>query len=48
VTPNRVIAFIQKKPDVTVIDINLPDVSDFELMRLIRKDDPAARISCSA
>jgi DNA-binding NarL/FixJ family response regulator len=28
-------AFIQKKPDVTVIDINLPDVSGFELMRRI-------------
>jgi DNA-binding NarL/FixJ family response regulator len=37
-------AFIQKKPDVTVIDINLPDVSGFELMRRIRKDDPGARI----
>jgi DNA-binding NarL/FixJ family response regulator len=37
-------AFIQKKPDVTVIDINLPDVSGFELMRRIRKDDPAAKI----
>jgi DNA-binding NarL/FixJ family response regulator len=37
-------AFIQKRPDVTVIDINLPDVSGFELMRRIRKDDPAARI----
>jgi DNA-binding NarL/FixJ family response regulator len=37
-------AFIQKKPDVTVIDINLPDVSGFELMRRIRKDDPTARI----
>jgi DNA-binding NarL/FixJ family response regulator len=37
-------AFLQKKPDVTVIDINLPDVSGFELMRRIRKDDPEARI----
>jgi len=37
-------AFTQKKPDVTVIDINLPDVSGFELMRRIRKDDPEARI----
>jgi DNA-binding NarL/FixJ family response regulator len=37
-------AFSQKKPDVTVIDINLPDVSGFELMRRIRKDDPDARI----
>jgi DNA-binding NarL/FixJ family response regulator len=37
-------AFVSKKPDVTVIDINLPDVSGFELMRRIRKDDPEARI----
>lgn len=37
-------AFLQKKPDVTVIDINLPDVSGFELMRRIRKEDPDARI----
>jgi DNA-binding NarL/FixJ family response regulator len=36
--------FISKRPDVTVIDINLPDVSGFELMRRIRKDDPHARI----
>jgi DNA-binding NarL/FixJ family response regulator len=37
-------AYLHKKPDVTVIDINLPDVSGFELMRLIRKEDPGARI----
>jgi DNA-binding NarL/FixJ family response regulator len=37
-------AFSQKKPDVTVIDINLPDVSGFELMRRIRKDDPDAKV----
>jgi DNA-binding NarL/FixJ family response regulator len=37
-------AFVQKKPDVTVIDIHLPDVSGFELMRRIRRDDPGARI----
>ncbi len=37
-------AFVQKKPDVTIIDINLPDVSGFELMRRIRKDDPDAKI----
>jgi DNA-binding NarL/FixJ family response regulator len=37
-------AFVQKRPDVTVIDINLPDTSGFELMRRIRKDDPAARV----
>ena len=27
-----------------IIDINLPDVSGFELMRRIRKNDPDARI----
>jgi len=37
-------AFLQKRPDVTIIDINLPDLSGFELMRRIRKDDPAAKI----
>jgi DNA-binding NarL/FixJ family response regulator len=37
-------AYLQRKPHVTVIDINLPDVSGFELMRRIRKDDPDARI----
>ncbi len=37
-------AYLHKKPDITVIDINLPDVWGFELMRLIRKDDPHARI----
>ncbi|MCA1452098.1 response regulator transcription factor [Bradyrhizobium sp. BRP22] len=37
-------AYVSKRPDVTVIDINLPDVSGFELMRWIRKDDPEAMI----
>jgi DNA-binding NarL/FixJ family response regulator len=37
-------AYVSRKPDVTVIDIKLPDVSGFELMRRIRKDDPDARI----
>ena len=37
-------AFVARKPDVTVIDINLPDVSGFELMRRIRRDDPDAKI----
>ena len=36
--------FRQRKPDVTVIDINLPDISGFELMRRIRRDDPEAKI----
>ncbi|HET7885085.1 MAG TPA: response regulator transcription factor [Bradyrhizobium sp.] len=38
------LAFQESKPDITVIDIKLPDVSGFELMRQIRKEDPDARI----
>lgn len=38
------VAFLQRQPDVTIIDIKLPDVSGFELMRQIRKEDPDARI----
>jgi DNA-binding NarL/FixJ family response regulator len=37
-------AYFSRRPDVTVIDIKLPDVSGFELMRRIRKDDPDAKI----
>ncbi len=37
-------AYVSRRPDVTVIDISLPDVSGFELMRRIRKDDPDAKI----
>src|SRR4030081_2568294 len=37
-------AFVTRKPDVTIIDIKLPDVSGFELMRRIRKEDPDAKI----
>jgi DNA-binding NarL/FixJ family response regulator len=37
-------AYVTKRPDVTVIDIKLPDVSGFELMRRIHKDDPDAKI----
>ncbi|MDB5505291.1 MAG: DNA-binding response regulator [Tardiphaga sp.] len=37
-------AYMSKRPDVTIIDINLPDLSGFELMRRIRKEDPDARI----
>jgi DNA-binding NarL/FixJ family response regulator len=37
-------AYFSRKPDVMVIDIKLPDVSGFELMSRIRKDDPNAKI----
>lgn len=37
-------AYLDQRPDVTIIDINLPDLSGFELLRRIRKDDPSARI----
>src|SRR6201747_1946104 len=37
-------AYLNKRPDVTIIDINLPDLSGFELMRRIRKEDPDAKI----
>jgi DNA-binding NarL/FixJ family response regulator len=36
--------FASHKPDVVVIDINLPDVSGFELARRLRVRDPNARI----
>jgi DNA-binding NarL/FixJ family response regulator len=37
-------AYLDRRPDVTIIDINLPDLSGFELLRRIRKEDPSARI----
>jgi DNA-binding NarL/FixJ family response regulator len=37
-------AFVRAQPDLTIIDINLPDVSGFELMRRIRKIEPDAKI----
>jgi DNA-binding NarL/FixJ family response regulator len=37
-------AYLHKRPDITIIDINLPDLSGFELMRRIRRDDPDAKI----
>ena len=36
--------FIVERPDISVIDINLPTVSGFELARRILERDPAARI----
>src|SRR4051794_3021622 len=37
-------AFIAERPDICVIDINLPTVSGFELARRILVRDAAARI----
>jgi DNA-binding NarL/FixJ family response regulator len=37
-------AFVRSHPDVTIIDVKLPDVSGFELMRRIRKTEPGAKI----
>jgi two-component system, NarL family, invasion response regulator UvrY len=34
----------QHKPDIAVIDINLPDISGFELARRLQVRDPGARI----
>jgi DNA-binding NarL/FixJ family response regulator len=36
--------FAAEKPDITVIDINLPDISGFELSRRLQVRDPDARI----
>lgn len=37
-------AFNSHKPDVTVVDINLPDLSGFEVLRQIRKRSPQAAV----
>jgi DNA-binding NarL/FixJ family response regulator len=37
-------AYLQKHPDVTVVDVSLPDLTGFELTRRIRRDDPTAKI----
>ncbi len=37
-------AFIGRQPDVAIVDINLPDLSGFELTRRILAHDPAARV----
>ena len=34
----------QSKPQISIIDINLPDLSGYELLRKIRKRDPAAKV----
>jgi two-component system invasion response regulator UvrY len=37
-------AFVAERPDISIIDINLPTVSGFELARRILAQDPSARI----
>jgi DNA-binding NarL/FixJ family response regulator len=37
-------AYLHNQPDVTVVDVRLPDLTGFELTRRIRRDDPAAKI----
>ena len=37
-------AWLQLQPDVTIVEIKLPDATGFELMRQIREKDPAAKI----
>lgn len=37
-------AYRQSKPDISIIDINLPDLSGYELLRKIRKEDPDAKV----
>src|SRR4029078_10618924 len=37
-------AYLATKAHDTAVDLKLPDVSGFELMRRIRKDDPEAKI----
>lgn len=37
-------AYRQSKPHVSIIDINLPDLSGYELLRKIRKEDPSAKV----
>ena len=37
-------AYLEIRPDISIIDINLPGLSGFELLRRIREADPAAKI----
>jgi DNA-binding NarL/FixJ family response regulator len=37
-------AYFEKRPDVAIVDINLPELSGFELLRKILRRDPDARI----
>src|ERR1700709_599504 len=37
-------SYLDERPDVAILDINLPDLSGFELLRRIRKEDAEAKI----
>jgi DNA-binding NarL/FixJ family response regulator len=37
-------AYLEIRPDISIIDINLPGLSGFELLRRIRDEDPAAKV----
>lgn len=37
-------AYLEIRPDMSIIDINLPGLSGFELFRRIREADPAAKV----
>lgn len=37
-------AYRQSRPHVAIIDIKLPDLSGYELLRKIRKEDPEAKV----
>jgi DNA-binding NarL/FixJ family response regulator len=42
--PGGFAAYLERKPDVAVIDINLPRLSGLELMRRILQEEPEARL----
>jgi DNA-binding NarL/FixJ family response regulator len=37
-------AYLQSRPHVAIIDINLPDLSGYELLRKIRREDATAKV----
>jgi DNA-binding NarL/FixJ family response regulator len=37
-------AYLEIRPDISIIDINLPGLSGLELLRRIRDEDPAAKV----